>query len=214
MADACAGRPGRGWLAGQLALEPFDRIAGQFGHARGPLGVAGVVAQQVAVVLDHHAAAGCVDQDGLDTLLERGPPGVDVAPGRGERPALVGKMMAQRAAAAGPGGDDGLGTKAVQDPGSRPIDCRHHRTLGATVEQQYPFTMTPRRPVPAGRDRGTLAWIGGGSSGRTRRASRIAGSNSQRRVNVSRNASRVSRSRHGRDTRSSTSLRPTSTRWP
>src|SRR5438552_415464 len=56
----------------------FDRIAGELTYSLCLVGVFRIVAQQMPVILDGHAAPARGDDDRLRTLLDVRPPGVDV----------------------------------------------------------------------------------------------------------------------------------------
>ena len=70
-----------GRSVGTMSGSSSDEVARQVGDAARLLGIGRIVAQQVAVFLDRHAAAGGVHHDRLDRAgRDLRPPGVDVAP--------------------------------------------------------------------------------------------------------------------------------------
>ncbi len=144
-----------------------------------------VVAQQVAVLLDHRAAAGRVHHDRFGARFEVRPPGVDVALHVVERAVLIVQVMADRAAAAGLAARRSSRCRARRARGSvASLTLRRHRRLHAAGEHQHLARM-PARPERARHvcvAGGTLVASASGSIGRTALPIFIAGSNSQRRV--------------------------------
>ena len=83
-----------------IVVDELGDVAGEPGDIGGALGIAAVAGQQIAVVLDHGAAARGGDEDGVERLLANdGGPGVDIAAGVAARLLFLAEMMRQRAAA-------------------------------------------------------------------------------------------------------------------
>ncbi len=126
-------------LGQQLAEIPRD-----FTDALCLVGIGGVVAQQVAIFLDRHAAARGVHDDGLHrtpagrpTGLQIGPPGVDVGAHVRQPTGLVVQVKTHRAATAGSRRHQGLDARCVQHPGRGRLDIGHHGRLHAARQQQH-----------------------------------------------------------------------------
>jgi len=110
---------------------------------RAALAAFGVVAQQVAVVLDRGTAARGVHHKGLDRPLLRAavdqrPPGVDVGAHLRQRTLLVVQVKAHRAAAPGLGRHHAGNARSVQHAHRGVVDLGRHRWLHAAGQQQHP----------------------------------------------------------------------------
>ena len=111
-------------------------------------GVGRVLAQHEPVVLDRGAAARGVDHHRIEAgALELAPPGVDVGPSGAQRRALLAHVMGERAAAAGPLGDDHLDAVPGEQTDGGLVDLRRQDLLGAAAEQR-----DARAPGPLGRE--------------------------------------------------------------
>ena len=94
--------------------------------------------QFVAVFLDHLAAAGGVDDDGLDAVLDdERPPGIDIAAHVGEPARAVVEMRAQRSTTSLARRDTRLDAGSVEHAHRGGVDLRPHRRLHAAAEQQH-----------------------------------------------------------------------------
>ena len=92
-------RPGERRQQPELVDELAD-VAGDARHLGGALGIAAVAGEQMAVVLDHGAAARRGDEDGVEpAFAERARPGIDIAPRGLVRLVLAAELMLERAAA-------------------------------------------------------------------------------------------------------------------
>lgn len=76
-------RSSRHGLEERLALvcEKLDRIFCKAGNLGCPIRIGWIVSQKLSVILDHHAAARCIDDDARHiSLLHLGPPGIHISP--------------------------------------------------------------------------------------------------------------------------------------
>ena len=120
-----------------LVRDHFDRIAGELTYSLCLVGVFRIVAQQMSVVLDGHAAPARGDDDRLGALLDVRPPGVDV-PARESSCFLVrAEMLADRAAAPGLRGEDQRNTHSIERTRQRRIDIRRQNRLHAAGEREH-----------------------------------------------------------------------------
>ena len=124
----------------------FDRIARELTYRSRLVGVLRIVAQQVAVILDCHAAATRGDDNRLRALLDMRPPGIDV-PARESRCFLArAEVFADSAAAPATWGTDQRNVHAIQHARQCRVDIRRQRWLYATSEREHLPRMTRRRP--------------------------------------------------------------------
>ena len=135
--------------------QQLAQVARQRGDAARLLGIGGVVRERVAVLLDGDAAARGVHHDRLDLPLvgqafDERPPGVDVAAHVGQAAVAVVQVGADRAAAAGIVGDQGLDAGGVEHARGRAVDVRQHRRLHAAHQQQHLARVLARRPAVRG----------------------------------------------------------------
>ena len=124
----------------------LDRIARQRGNPFCALGVDRILAQQIAIFLELHAAAAGRDDDRLGAALDLGPPGIDV--GAHERLRLVGRgeMLADRAATARARSPDKRDADTIEYPRHRSVDGRRQRGLDAAVKGEHPARVARAGP--------------------------------------------------------------------
>ena len=144
-------------------MHELGDVAGKPGHLGRPLGIATVTREQMTIVLDHGAAAGGGDQDGIELALANcARPSVDIAPRRFMRLLLVAELMLKRAATGLILGEDDLDAVAPEQSDRRAVDGglqhllhaaeheRHaldRRTLGA----EDPLSLAQLQPRPTRR---------------------------------------------------------------
>ena len=156
---------GRLQLRHVLRLDHFAQIPGELGDPCGLVRVSRFVPQVVTVVLHQHPAAARRRDHGFSTLLDMGPPGVDV--GAHEGPCLLrrGQVLAERTATAGAGSAYDGNAQAVQNGCRGHVGTGRHGRLHATVEDEH----APRSGLPLHRLRrlpgGHLLLKGGGHEG-------------------------------------------------
>jgi hypothetical protein len=78
-----------------------------------------------------------LDAAGARQALDQWPPGIDVAAHVSEAAFAVAQVGADRAAAAGAVGDQGLDAGSVENAGGGGVDVGHHRRLHATQQHQH-----------------------------------------------------------------------------
>jgi hypothetical protein len=103
----------------------------------GLVGVAGIVAQQVAVILHLAAAAAGGHDDGLGAGFDRRPPGVDVAAHRLARRLDGAEMLTQRTATAGVRRSDQRHAQTVEHACGGGIDAGIDVGLHAAFQKQH-----------------------------------------------------------------------------
>ena len=117
-------------------VDIFGDVASEAGDIGGALGIAAVAREQVAVILDHGAAARGGDQDGVEqTLAHRCGPGVDIAAGGVARGLVAAKRMNQRTAAGLVLDDDDVDAVAPEQPDGRRRDRGREHLLDAAEHQ-------------------------------------------------------------------------------
>jgi hypothetical protein len=94
-----------------------------------------VAGQQLAVFLEHGAAAGGIAEDGVEAAAAEG---VDIAAGQRARVAGKAGMQMQRAAAALPGGDHHFATVALQHAHAGLMQAGERNVGDAAGEESHP----------------------------------------------------------------------------
>jgi hypothetical protein len=116
------------WSHGWHAAEDFGDVFTFLGEGLGPSGPLGVVAEQVAVLLHGRAAAGCVDDDGVDVggFEER-----DEIAGHGGSLIFEAGMDQEGSAAGLTGRGDDVEAFGAQDSGGGGVDVGEEDLLDA-----------------------------------------------------------------------------------
>ncbi len=129
-------RPGRGHGRQLDPAEEFADIHRQGGDPGGALGVAGILAQHEAIILDGHPAARRRDDDGGKApAFDLYGPGVDVSARRREAVVLAPHVVDEGPAAGLAIGQDHLIAGAVQQTRCGVADLRPQHRLGASLEE-------------------------------------------------------------------------------
>src|SRR6185437_409499 len=129
----------------------FGYVARERRNGLGSLGEFGIVSEHEAIVLDHRAASGCVDDDRVEpAVLDLPRPGENV--GARVTVRVLSEMMGERAAASGARSDHHLAAMASQEPDRGFIDLGRQNLLSAAAEQRdaagsLPLARKNLRPV-------------------------------------------------------------------
>ena len=127
-------------VAGRLNLQfhqHFGNVLGDGADPRGLVRHRGIGVEHVAVILHRRAAAGSVDDDGVEALpVHLRHPGVDIGGGGGVAFAGLAHVMGQRAATAHALRDHHFAAEAGQQANGRLVDIRVQRPLRATGHQR------------------------------------------------------------------------------
>ena len=94
-----------------------------------------IVRKEVSVILEHRAAAGGVDDDGVEAV---GVEGLQVRSGEIERGGFRAGMIMDRAAAALRSGRDDFAAVGLEDSGGRGVGLGKHRVGHATEKERDP----------------------------------------------------------------------------
>jgi hypothetical protein len=122
-------------------LQELRDVLDLVGERLRPLGVLGIVTQQVSVVLHRRAAPGGVDHHVVEVLLLEGVYGL---PGKVERLLLAPGVRAESAAAALVLGGDHLAALGGEDPHGRGVDLGEEDLLHAAGEDPDPLALLAR----------------------------------------------------------------------
>ena len=128
----------------------LDRVARKLGDFLRLRGVTGIEPQQMTVVLDHHTAAACGDDDRLHAAFDIGPPGVDIALDDVDCALVFVQMVRQRAAAAASGNANKRNADTIEHSSHRRIDNGGERALHAVRGDDHPARMPRLGPAPRG----------------------------------------------------------------
>src|SRR6476646_3128251 len=130
-------RPGERRQKPEL-MDELANVLGKPRHVGGALGIAAVTREQMAIVLDHGAAAGRGGEDGVElTFAERARPGIDIAPRSLVRLVLAAEMVLQRAAAGFLARHHYLDAVAPEQPDGGVVDGRLQHLLHAAEQERH-----------------------------------------------------------------------------
>ena len=118
-------------------VDELGDVAGDPGDIGRALGIAAVAGQDMAVVLDHGAAARGGDEDGVEGLLANdGGPGIDIAAGVAAGLLFLAEMMRKRAAAGLVLDHHDIDAMTPEQPDGGPADGGRQHLLHATEHQR------------------------------------------------------------------------------
>jgi hypothetical protein len=126
--------------------DDFHRVARKRADALRALRVCRVVAQQLAVGLELHAAAAGGDDDGLRATLDVWPPGVDIGAHVPLRLVACGEVLTERATTAGTGDPNQGHADAVEQARHGRVDRRRQCRLHAAMQDEHRPGVPGRRP--------------------------------------------------------------------
>ena len=119
-------------------IDKLADVAGEPGHLRGALGIATVAGEQMAIVLDHGAAAGRGGENGIKrAFAQPARPGIDIAARGLMRLVLAAELLLKPATAGLLGGHHHLDAMTPEQPDRGAVDGGLQHLLHAAEQEGH-----------------------------------------------------------------------------